>query len=77
MIDCPLNRNKVLRGESLPQSKLDEAKVIKARRDYERARLIIQRIQARYSIQGMANKYGVHVRTMEKALSGETWSHLP
>jgi hypothetical protein len=77
MIDDPLNRLSVLRGEDLPQSKLDEYKVRKARSDYERARLVVQRIQARYSVKGIANRYGVHHRTMEKALSGETWSHIP
>lgn len=77
MIDDPLNRLNVKRGNELPQSKLDEEKVAKARRDYDRARMLIQRIQSRYSIKGIANHYGVHVRTMEKALSGETWSHLP
>lgn len=77
MVDNPLNRNQVKRGEELPWSRLDDEKVIKARRDYERARILIQRIQARYSIKGMARHYGVHARTMEKALSGETWSHLP
>jgi hypothetical protein len=77
MIDDPLNRLKVKRGQYLPQSKLTEEKVIKARKDYDRARLLIQRIQSRYSIKGIAKQYGVHYRTMEKALSGETWSHLP
>lgn len=77
MIDDPLNRNKVKRGSDLPQAKLDECKVVKARRDYERARMLIHRIQSRYSIKGLANAYGVSARTMEKALSGETWSHLP
>lgn len=77
MIDNPLNRLSVKRGSDLPQSRLDEEKVRKARRDYERARLLIQKIQARYSVQGLANSYGVHKNTMEKALSGETWSHIP
>ena len=77
MIDDPLNRLKVKRGQDLPQSKLTEEKVIKARKDYERARLLIQKIQSRYSVKGIANHYGVHERTMEKALSGATWSHLP
>ena len=77
MIDDPLNRLSVKRGQDLPQSKLTEEKVIKARKDYDRARLLIKRLQSRYSAKGIADHYGVHVRTMEKALSGETWSHLP
>lgn len=77
MKDDPLNRLKVKRGEDLPQSKMTEYQVIKARQDYERARLLIQRIQSNYSAKGLADRYGVHHRTMEKILSGETWSHLP
>jgi len=77
MKDDPLNRLKVKRGEDLPQSKMTEYQVIKARQDYERARLLIKKIQEKYSIAGLADQYGVHTRTMEKAISGETWSHLP
>lgn len=77
MIDNPLNRLDVRRGSELPQARLDDEKVRKARRDYERARALIRRLQAQYSVQGLADKYGVHRATMEKALSGVTWSHLP
>lgn len=77
MIDDPLNRTKVKRGSDLPQARLCEESVTKARRDYERAQRLIRKIQARYSVKGLARRHGVHHRTMEKALSGETWSHLP
>lgn len=76
MIDDPLNRLSVKRGEDLPQSKMTESDVIKARHDYERARLLIAKIQNKYSQKGLARKYNVHPRTMEKLLSGETWSHI-
>lgn len=77
MIDDPLNRTKVKRGSDLPQSRLCDESVTKARRDYERAHRLIRKIQARYSVKGLARRHGVSHRTMEKALSGETWSHLP
>ena len=77
MKDDPLNRLKVKRGEDLPQSKMTEDQVIKARKDYEKARLLIKRIQRKYTAKGLASRYGVHYRTMEKILSGESWSHLP
>lgn len=77
MKDDPLNRLKVKRGEELPQSKMNEESVIKARRDYERAKILIKKIQSKYTSKGLARKYGIHHRTMDKILSGETWSHLP
>ena len=77
MKNDPLNRLKVKRGDELPWSKLNDEKVIKARRDHERARLLIKKIQNKYSVQGLADQYGVSKGAMEKAISGITWSHLP
>lgn len=76
MIDDPLNRLKVKRGSDLPQSKLNETLVRKIREDYETARAEIKRLQTEYSSKGLAKRYGVHHRTMDKVLSGETWSHI-
>ena len=76
MIDDPLNRLKVKRGTQLPQAKLNESTVRLARQEYENARQEIQRIHREYSIKGLAKKYGVSPTTMEKALSGATWSHV-
>ncbi len=76
MIDDVMNRLKVLRGESLPQSKLDDDAVIRARESHAAGMAAVKEIHANYSIKGLADHYGVHVRTMERALSGETWSHI-
>lgn len=76
MIDDVMNKLKVLRGESLPQSKLDEDTVIRARVAHVAGMAAVKEIHANYSVKGLADHYGVHVRTMERALSGETWSHL-
>lgn len=73
MIDDPLNRLKVKRGNDLPQSKLNEKLVKQIRSDYQQAREEILFLQKNYSAKALAKKYGVHVRTMEKMLSGETW----
>jgi len=76
MIDDPLNRLKVKRGDALPQSKLNEKLVRQIRRDYAEAREEIKRLQTHYSAKGLAKQYGVHVRTMDKVLTGETWGHV-
>ena len=76
MIDDPLNRLKVKRGFELPQSKLNESLVKRIREEYEVARKERERLQREYSAKGLAKKYGVHIRTMEKMLSGETWGHV-
>ena len=76
MIDCPLNRIKVKRGSALPQSKLTEEEVRKIRRQYAKAKLLVARIQSRWTAKGIARAYGLHHRTVEKILSGETWTHV-
>ena len=76
MIDDVMNRMKVKRGEDLPQSRLTEESVIEARKLHEESRQAIRDLQDMFSAKGLARRYGVHVRTMEKALSGITWSHI-
>lgn len=76
MIDDPLNKLKVKRGSQLTQSKLDEAKVIKIRKEYAHGKFLIQSLQSQYSIKGMARRYGVAPSTMEKVLACNTWTHI-
>lgn len=76
MKDCPLNRLKVKRGSALPQARLTEEEVANIRRGYNKARLTIARIQSKWTAKGIARRTGLHVRTVEKILSGETWTHV-
>lgn len=76
MIDDPLNRLKVKRGIELPQSKLNEKLVKKIREEYAQAQAEIKRLRSQYSSKALAKEYGVHVRTMDKVLTYETWSHV-
>lgn len=76
MIDDCMNRLKVKRGFDLPQAKLNEKLVSQIRSDYQQAREEIEFLQSNYSAKALAKKYGLHVRTIEKMLSGETWSHV-
>jgi hypothetical protein len=62
------------RGEDLPQSKLDVETVAWIRRQHARKQRLIQRLNEQYSAAGMAERLGVHVRTVEKALRRESWA---
>lgn len=75
MIDDPLNRIKVKRGSQLPQAKLDEADV----------EMIIELIEhrnqlrdaaARLTNSTIAEKFGVHRRTIDHISAGEGWAHV-
>ena len=75
MIDDPLNRLNVLRGSALPQSKLTEEKVreiwqIVARRNALKAEL------SGMTNQAIANRYGVHIRTIDRVTALESWGHV-
>jgi ribosome-binding protein aMBF1 (putative translation factor) len=70
-----LNRTKVKRGSELPWSKLtdDDVRLIRelvAERDYHR------RQAAALTNEKIADKFGVHVRTIDRVTSGENWGHV-
>ena len=64
------------RGSQLPQSKLTEDAVRQARREYLEGRQQIQALQRKYSVAGIAERFGVSTSAMEKALAGSTWGHV-
>jgi ribosome-binding protein aMBF1 (putative translation factor) len=75
MIDDPLNRLKVKRGEQLPWSKLTEKDVINIRALVdERAKLISE--ARKLTNANLAEKFGVDVKTIEKINAGQTWTHI-
>lgn len=57
------------RGTDLPQSKLDAAKVREIRAIYRCG-------DSEFGQRGLAKKYGVHQRTIEKVVNYETWIHV-
>ena len=64
------------RGQDLPQTKLLDLEVhsIKsAARQREKLRAYIKDTRSNAAL---AAQYGVHVRTIEKILQHETWSHV-
>jgi FixJ family two-component response regulator len=75
MIDDCMNRTKVKRGSDLPHSKLkeDDIRLIHA--------LVAEREQMKATLKGLTNKaiadkWDVHVRTIDRITSGETWGHV-
>lgn len=75
MIDDPLNRLHVVRGSEHPNAKLTEEKV------REILAVVEERERLKLKLKGMTNaalarRYNVHLRNMDKIVSGETWSHV-
>ena len=75
MIDDPLNRHHAKRGMDLPQSRLtdDDVRNIRALIEH-RADLLNQAKQL--TNKKIAEKYGVHFRTIDRISTGETWGHV-
>lgn len=65
------------RGVSLPQSKLTDAQVQEIREFKEKREDLRRHIKDNLSNEAMAVKFGVHVRTIEKAVSYGSWRHVP
>lgn len=68
--------SKFKRGEDLPQSKMTAELVRSARAEYIEGRRVIQDAQKRYSVQGLADRYGISKAAMEKILYRNTWDHV-
>ena len=72
--DC-MNRLKVKRGSELPWAKLDESDIPMIRQLIaERDRL--KREAAQLTNARIAEKFGVHVRTIDRVSAGENWGHV-
>lgn len=65
-----------VRGQDLGQSKLNDDAVREIRKAAEQREDLRQHIKDNLSNEAMARKYKVHVRTIEKALSYESWIHI-
>jgi predicted DNA-binding protein (UPF0251 family) len=65
------------RGADLPQSKLTESQVQEIREAQQKREDLRLHIKEHLSNEAMAAKFGVHVRTIEKAVSYGSWRHVP
>ena len=75
MIDDPLNRLAVKRGSDLPWAKLDEDAVTEIRR-LIRQREAYRAMARALSNAAIAERFGVHRRTIENISAGHGWAHV-
>ena len=64
------------RGQALPQSKLTDQQVIAIRAAQQKRDDLRAHIRETLSNEALAQRMGVHVRTIEKVLNGGAWAHL-
>lgn len=64
------------RGSELSYAKLNEKLVARIRHQYERKQRLKKMLDAKYSIQALAARYGVHKFTILKVVTYETWRHV-
>ena len=75
MKDDAMNRLKVKRGQDLPHAKLtdDDVKMI---REMIEHREELKRQASELTAAKIAEKFGVHVRTIDRVSTGENWGHV-
>ena len=64
------------RGQDLPQAKLLELDVAAIRSAARQRESLRQHIRKNLSNEALAKQFGVHIRTIEKVLQYESWSHV-
>lgn len=69
-------RELAARGQDLPQAKLLDVDVVAIRSAARQRESLRKHIRENLSNDALAKQFGVHVRTIEKALSAETWCHI-
>lgn len=75
MKDCVMNRTKVKRGMDLPHSKLtdDDVRLIRALIEERESH---KKAAAQLTNKKIAEKFGVHFRTIDRISAGENWTHV-
>ena len=69
-------RQNALRGQELPHSKLLDMDVIDIRSAHRQRIKLLDYIRNNLSNEALAKKHGVHVPSIEKIVSYETWGHV-
>jgi len=75
MKDDVLNRTKAKRGSQLPWAKLDESDITVIR-ELVSEREYHKRQASHLTNAKIAEKFGVHVRTIDRVTAGENWGHV-
>ena len=66
-MDDARNHGTMARGSKLPQAKLTDSKVIELRKLRKEG----------ITVPALAKQFGITLRTVYRALTGESWSHIP
>ena len=64
------------RGQDLPHAKLLDLDVITIRSAKKQREALLKHLRENLSNAALARQFGVHERTIEKAVSRETWNHI-
>ena len=64
------------RGQDLQHAKLLDLDVIAIRSAKKQREALLKHIRENLSNAALARQFGVHERTIEKAVSRETWNHI-
>ena len=70
-------RSMALRGQELPQTKLLDIDVVSIRSAARQRDALRKHIKENLSNEALAKQFGVHIRTIEKILQYNSWSHIP
>ena len=70
------SREFALRGQELPQAKLLDLDVVSIRSAAKQRESLRKHIKDNLSNEALAKKFGVHVRSIEKIVQYNTWSHI-
>jgi hypothetical protein len=69
-------REYCLRGEQLPQSKLTDADIEDIRSAARQRESLRTHIKNNLTNEALAKKYGVHLRTIDRVTSNNSWWHV-
>lgn len=67
----------VRRGSELPQAKLTEEMVRDIRSAHRQRQNLMKHIKGNLSNKALAEKCGLHLRTIEKVVTRNHWCHAP
>ena len=70
-------RSMALRGQELPQTKLLDIDVVSIRSAARQRDALRKHIKDNLSNEALSKQYSVHIRTIEKVLQYNSWSHIP
>lgn len=65
------------RGMDRPLSKLTDLDVIDIRSAKRQRDALLKHIRDNLSNESLCKRYGIHLRTLEKVITRQTWTHLP